>query len=335
MRALRILSFHGGLLLLAAGAAYMAWSDNGEGSSQSGERFEVWGGLPASVTSVEYSGENSSAKVDVRKDDAGQYCLVNSSKEQSKPAGLRPPELQEDEPGKGKIVAKRFISVSGCEKLLSGLAPLIAERAVGMVSKDRYAEFGLDKPAGKLVLKVGGAQRQLTIGGMTPGGGDYYSLVPETGQVFAIGGDLVRLLDYAESRLIERELHSFDPEKAKAVEVLAKEQRTTFVRMEGKVDGWARGGRPDVADETAGNWMSKLGRVRLAEFEEKLLPGTERIVRVEYRGDSKPLGFVEIFRVGEGKDAKYWARSETTRWYGSVLRSTGEQLEQDLAAVAK
>lgn len=334
MNALRTLLLHGSTLVVSAGLAYAAWSKVDEGDEvDSAELVEVWPGKPAELKSVAYSTDEDKVTVEIREDDAGAYCLVNAEKQRAAVAP-NPPEKPDAKPT-AERTTKQYVSVTGCEKLRKALAPLLAVRSIGVVPKDRFGEFGLDDPKGNFTVALGGAERRLTFGGMTPGGGDFYALEPGSGRVYAIAGETVRLLEYAESRLAERELHNFEANLVERVEIAVGGKHTSLVRMSGKVDGWARASTPTQADETAGNWMSKLGRLRLSEFKEKLEPGAKLVVRVDYRGASAGLGFVELYRVGEGTAAQYWAKSETTRWYGSVLRSVAEQLERDLASVAK
>lgn len=332
--ALRTLGFHVAALFVAAGLAYSAWStETDKDGDVNAERVEVWGGRPADLINVSFVTDDEKTTVELRQDEVGAFCVVSSEKGRPTEAP-KPPEQLDAKPKKERTT-KRFISVTGCEKLRTEIAPLLAVRSIGVVPKERFVEFGLDDPKGTFTAKLASTEHRLTFGGMTPGGGNHYALDPASGRVYAISGETVRLFEYADSRLAERSLHTFEADLVEQVGIAAGSRQTKLRRMTGKVDGWARAGTPAVADETAGNWMSKLGRVRLSEFAEKLDPKARPIVRVDYRGASTDLGFVELHRVGEGAEAQYWARSEITRWYGSVLRSVGEQLEQDLAAVIK
>ncbi len=337
MKAMRSLGLHGGLLIVIAGLAYATWAGDGDDDDGAPQGVEIWGGDATRVQSVSFSSDTGKVDVDVRADEVGLYCVVSSERKRATSRDRRDdsdaaPTGESPADAAGELVARRYVSVSGCEKLREALAPLAAVRAIGPVGRDRYGEFALDEPKGELTVKSAGAERRLTIGGMTPGGGDYYVLAPESGRVYAIAGEVVRLLEYPDSRLSERELFNLDKEAIRSVDIIAPEGKASLIRMPDKVDGWSRAGS-SAPDETAGNWVSKLSRLRIAEFEEKLPASAQRIFRVEYRGASKSLGFVELYRADEGAEVKYWARSATSRWFGSVLRSTGEQLAQDLAAV--
>ena len=105
--------------------------------------------------------------------------------------------------------------------------------------------------------------------------------------------------------------------------------------MEGKKNAWANPGAPDAQDETAGNWMSKLVRLRVMKHVEK--PRAPKvIVQVEYFDGRKQIGFVELSR-STGSDGKpeYLVRTEYTRWYAQVFKTSAEQVEQDLKSVLK
>jgi hypothetical protein len=83
-----------------------------------------------------------------------------------------------------------------------------------------------------------------------------------------------------------------------------------------------------------------LERVRVTTYLENPEPAVkpeDTIMRVDYlgRGDKK-LGFIEL--VGRPPQAgseqgEFCIRTEHTRWYATILRSSGEQLQQDISSV--
>ena len=92
----------------------------------------------------------------------------------------------------------------------------------------------------------------------------------------------------------------------------------------------------DINDETLGNWMSKLDRLRPSEYMAAGLDTKEPVLRIEYTG-KKPLGFVEVVKVpGPGSEKPtYYLRTERTRLFGKVTATLAEQLEQDLGTIVK
>ncbi len=240
-----------------------------------------------------------------------------------------------------------FVSVEQAHKLAESLAPLYAFRSVGKIEDSRAEEFGLHKPEGTLRVKLDGKERSLVIGGTTPGGADRYAKL-DNGEVYAIPGSIAQNVMFAESRLVERELHGFEPEEATRARIVKGEQSRELVRIEDKKDGWATASSPGVLDETAGNWMTKLGRLRVMSYVEnprKPVAPEDLVVRVEYFDKGSEIGFLELVKLppkmpaapseaGKPK-AEYLVRTENTRWYAEVLASTAEQVEQDLASVLK
>lgn len=108
--------------------------------------------------------------------------------------------------------------------------------------------------------------------------------------------------------------------------------------MEDKKDGWADAATPTTLDETAGNWMSKLERLRISVCQSpgELAPEA-RVVKVELSGKGgRKLGFLELYKApGEGGKPRFLVKTEHTRWYAEVIASAAEQVEEDLGSVYK
>ena len=103
----------------------------------------------------------------------------------------------------------------------------------------------------------------------------------------------------------------------------------------------------EMTDEPAKTprWWARFRKlpkpVRVTTYVEPLDPAPkpeDQVVSVEYFNDKgRKLGFLELVRrpSKDGKDKpEYVAKSERTRWHATVLRSTAEQIEQDLASVS-
>jgi hypothetical protein len=148
----------------------------------------------------------------------------------------------------------------------------------------------------------------------------------------------VRSLMFADSRLLERELHAFEPgEVTRIVVTRGTNPPREFVKVEGKTDAWADAKTPTKLDETAGNWLNKVGRLSAVQYFEQfgvpVLPEYQ-IIKLEYFHNKKSIGFLELTHIPDSKgNAGYVAKTERTRWYAQVLKATAEQIEQDLRAV--
>jgi hypothetical protein len=337
------LVLHGALLVVSAGLAYSVWNKDEAAPEKQQALVDVWGGSQASFTKLSFEGKTRKVRLESQKDAQGYYYVGSVDKEDAPPAdphaGVPGAPLKAPEPAKeSKKEASRFVSVKAGETLVKSLAPLQALRAVGKVEAARNEEFGLDKPEGTLKVTVDGKEHVLIIGGTTPGGSERYAKYQNNGEVFAISGDIAQSLMFGDSRLPERDLHGFKNEDISKVRLEKAGKTRELVRVKDKNDGWGDPNTPTKQDETAGNWMSKLGRLRGSDFVEKpskALSPADAIVRVEYFSAGKSVGFVELYKLPAEKGNDYLARTEWDRWYVKVPATTAEQIETDLASVLK
>lgn len=337
------LVLHGALLVVTAGLAYSVWNKDEPLPEKQQAMVDVWGGSQASFTKLSFEGKTRKVRLEGQKDALGYYYVASVDKEDAPPtdphAGVPGAPLKApDAPKEMKKETSRFISVKAADTLVKSLAPLQAVRAVGKVEAGRNEEFGLDKPEGTLKVTIDGKEHVLVIGGTTPGGSERYAKYQSSGEVFAISGDIAQSLMFGDSRLPERELHGFKNDEITKVRLQKGGKSRELVRVKDKNDGWGDVATPTKQDETAGNWMSKLGRLRGSDFIEKpakALRPEEAVVRVEYFDGSKSVGFVELYKVPGEKGNDYLARTEWGRWYVKVPTSSAEQVEQDLASVLK
>jgi|SoiMethySBSTD1v2_1073268.scaffolds.fasta_scaffold02412_10 uncharacterized protein DUF4340 len=350
MSLIRSVALHGALLGVSSVLALMVWTKDEKPKTAGEQQIEIWGGRSDELTSVSYEAEKSRVQLEPRKDSTGRWYAVTLEKTIDAPpagpdAGAPPPALSMPPAGDAgaakpqtKRETQRFVSAKEGEKVTDLLAPMMALRALGKVDPARNEEFGFDKPEGTLRVAFGSRQHVLTIGGTTPGGGDRY-VKDGNNNAYAISGEIPRGLQFAESRLIERELHGFQATDVKRVKITKGGKSRELTRVEEKQDGWADIATPGKLDETAGNWMSKVGRLRVQQYVETvgvpILPEYQ-IVRIEYFDAKKNIGFMDLVKIPESKgNAGYLVNTEYTRWHGQVLKASAEQVEQDLGAVLK
>jgi hypothetical protein len=338
----RELLVHGALLVVALAVALLFWLRDESPAAEAREMVEVWPGSPQKVESVAWEGQKRKVTLVAHRDEVGRYFIGTMEEEVAK---VRPKPAQRDAGADAGARSEmetlrrqettRFVSAGAADKLLEKVAPLRAYRALGQIDPAREEEFGLKEPTGTLRVSVAGQQHALLIGGRAPGDVDYYARRLETGEVYAVPGEIVRSLLSPTSRLLEQEQHGWDQEEVTRVVISAGESRRELVPVEGKKEAWASASAPTQQDETAGNWMSKLGRLRIMRYVEKA-KAPQVVAQVDYFAGQRKLGFLQLVRV-PGRDNKpdYQVRTEYTRWYGTVFRSTAEQLEQDLGSVLK
>lgn len=345
MRLERSFFVHLGLLVIAAALSVFVWTRDPSAAAQSQADVTVWAGRAEDVERITFDGKSKTVVLEAKKDKEGRY-FVGTRERKTTPPADKPKE--DGEPGgdehehdeKPEPAAKplTFVSVSGGNRLAESLSPLKALRAIGRIGDDRLKEFGLDAPEGTLTVHARGAERKLLIGGATPGGADRYVRDEATGEVYAIKGDIYRDVEIAETRLLERELHEWKETELAKARVIAGDKTRDLIRSgeEGK-RFWADPATPDQNDETVGNWMTKLDRLRPTEYVATPPEQREVVVRVEFTTRSGDSGFRELVKGPPGSSGKpdYFLVTERTRLHAKVLLSIAEQVEQDVGAVVK
>jgi hypothetical protein len=340
MMAERGLFVHAGILAVAALFAFRTWTYDADKAPKHGET-DLWPGNPSQVQMVRFESNVGTITLEPRHDSYGSY-FIGVVKKNAPPAKKDEPGATESKPPENKPPEEpkitRFIATKDGEDLIGTIAPLRAMRVLGKVSNAQKADFGLDKEAGKLFVKMGGSDRSLVFGGTTPGGSDYYAKDLASGLAYVVAGSILRDFTNADQRLVEHKLHGFEDSAVKRVKITAGSSSRELVRSADKKDAWTKPSAPNEKDETATNWMSKLDRLRTTSFEgETLSPPpapADQILKIEYFDERKPIGFLELVRrPGTDDKSEYVARTEHTRWYATVIRSAAEQIDQDLKSI--
>lgn len=341
------IGLHVALTLLAGTTAMAMWTQDEEPVKAATAEVRVWAGSPEQLQSVSFEGKELKVRLAPKKDELGTWYVVHLDKMERKasrphnphnPHNPPPEEPEAKEPG--KWVKSKFVSVKEGNLLAETLAPLHALRAIGPVGKDRDEEFGFDEPEGTLTVKIGGTEHKLTVGGLTPGGGDRYVRLVGSGEAYAVPGEALRGVLHPESRLLESELHGFAMDDVRRLKVSAGNASRELLRLTSKPNAWASLDAPMEQDETASNWMNKVQRLRISKYLEappKNMGQDSLVLRLEYLDAKNTLGFLELFKVpsepGDESKDRYLVRTEHTRWYGEVLGSTAEQVERDVQSV--
>jgi Domain of unknown function (DUF4340) len=342
----RSIGLHLVLFAVASGLGLRAWTAENE-PNKSPVAAELWSGRLSDLQRIEFRTDKKVVALEPREDAFGRYYVgsIETVKAPPKaegpdagapvsPHGAPPPPAEE-------AGTKRFVSLTKSDELAKNLVTMKVSRVLGKLAKERLAEFGLDKAdQGTLEVVLGGKKHSLQLGEKTPGGSDRYVQDLETGEAYVMAGSIASDLQSADSRLVERDFHDFGDEKLGKVVLSAGGKSREIVRHGEEKDFWSKPDSPETKDETVSNWMTKIDRLRVTNYVETPEPTPkpeDQVVRVEYQGaNGKPLGFLELVRqpAADAKDkTEYLARSERSRWYATVLRSTGEQIDQDLASV--
>jgi hypothetical protein len=348
---MKSLVVHFGALAVSSALALSIWLRDKEADEPKATEVPVWTGRPELIEAISYESKTRNVRLEPKQDGLGRWYVARFEKIEevesppksphsphapasaSAPVPAPPPPKSEPP----KRTTETFIAVKEGEELVKKLAPLMALRSIGKFDPKKAEDFGLDKPEGTLRVKISGKEHTLVVGGQAPGGSERYAKYGSSGEVFAVSNELTQILGFADTRLMERELHGFQDDEVENIKVTRGPKTRALTRVTGKRDAWADAASPTKADETVTNWLSKVERVRVTEYVEKPAkpPRPEDlVVRVDYSDKSKNLGFLELYKLPGEKD-EYLARSEYSRWYTKVLGSAAEQVDRDVASVLK
>jgi hypothetical protein len=338
-RTQRGLTIHGVLLAAAAVTAFRTWTYDESKAPKHGET-DLWSGTPEQVQEVRFEAKAGTLSLEPRQDSFGKYYIGHVKKAPQPPEPKKDgDQSQAEPPPSNEPKLAHFIATKEGEQLIDSVAPLRALRVLGKITGPQKVDFGLDKEEGKLYVRVGGKEHRLVFGGTTPGGSDYYVTDPATGDAYVVAGSIFRDLTSADQRLLERNLHGFEDSAVKRVKITVGNASRELVRSTDNKEFWSKPDSPKQKDETATNWMTKVSRVHVVSYEgEKIQPApapADMVVRIDYFDERKQIGYLELVRrAGEKPDKpEYVARSEHTRWYASVIRSSAEQVDQDTKSV--
>jgi hypothetical protein len=330
----RALGFHTAILALSGVAAIWVFTREKTPRVVQESEATVWSGRAADVQRVVYEGKNKKVVIEPRgeKKDEPWYLITLERTTTLPPAA---PDAGAPAPTK---TTTTLVSNAAGKKLFGALAPLRATRSIGKVAGEKAVEYGLDKKETSIVVTIAGREHGLSVGDNAPGGSDSYVLDSGSGEAFVVKADFVRDLDMADSRLMERELHAWKDADAKSATVIAGGKKREIVRSGPETRRfWADPGNRDKADETVGNWIQKVDRLRPSEYVATTPDKLTTVVRIEYAG-AAPLGFFELAKTPDPAQAGkfiYYLTSERTHLYAKAVPSLAEQVEQDLGSIVK
>lgn len=343
MNELRRLGPHFAALLVAGAVAFQLARPKEAGAPppKAGE-VDLWSAKAQSVSKVQFEDERQKVSLERKSDKAGDWYLgkVEPVKSASEP---EPAPKTKDPHGHGKTPPKRraveaasFVSVSVAKKLAEKLARMRATRSIGVVGDDKLATFGFDKPQGTLRVTVGAKEHVLLVGATTPGTGKRYVRNVQTKEVYVVDGSPMRDMKSGAGRLSERSQHSWKNADVERATIIAGGNRRAVVRS-GTAGRrfWANPDATDKPEETVGNWLSKVQRLRPIKYRDSLPAGASLVVRVEYATSKDTLGFLEVHSFQEGAREAYAVKSEQLRMFAVVTSSVAKQVKSDLSSVVE
>lgn len=333
---------HGALLAAALGVGWQTWTRDRE-EKPAAATVTVWpGGAP--VDGLTIAGKLRDVTVEKKDGEGGSYLWATVKKRTPppvKPEGAAAaPDDQVSQPGDlGTTTTTQFPVGEDGEKALARLAPLVALRDLGKTPGDDFG-LGNDSDKQQLTVTMGGAARQLAVGGSVFGGDERYVLDPASGHIYVVAGEVLRAFDAPEVTLRERKLHSFAPGDVAEAVVRAAGKERTLVKLAAAAappQQWADAKAPDKPDQTLANFMERVDQLVPTEYGPA--PATlQPVGTVEYRAKGgKVLGTVELTKVAAATAGQfdYYVKSGRTRGQAKVNALAAARVDHDLAELLK
>lgn len=239
-----------------------------------------------------------------------------------------------------KVSVQRFAANKNLDGVLEKLAPFKVVRRLGKLGREELADFELVDPQGSLELEVSGRTRRYEVGGRTFGAGSYFYLRDAaSGEVYLFGAQVLRDLELAPSRLMQRELVAFERTDAARAVVTAGQRRLELVqrnRHNPLEASWTPAATPDAPSKVATGWLEEVGRLRALAYpggDDDFTAEAERaepVFRVEYTDEQgAALGLVEVART-PATPPQYVGRSNATGTWVRLSQTSADQLAEGL-----
>ena len=308
----------GGLLALSLGAAWARYTSD-EAAPKEGVLLVE--GKKEQLDRIIYDGPETDVTYELRKDDFGAYAWVTVVETKKKG------DAEETK-------TSRFKAGKDGEKLVEGLAPMMALRELKDVDSTKLAQFGLESPTTTLTLSVAGRETTLALGGETYGSKDIYVQDTATKRIFVIDDELVKPLRFANTRLPDRALSSAKIEDITGV-TLSKDAASVVWSQENRDDRgaayWKRDGTDAGKDETFGNWYDKFSKVKSVNYVQDGEAPADLVnaFAVTLRAESGSAETVQFLTGGE----EWYARSEGTRGLVKLPRGSAKDAADDVQDV--
>ncbi len=349
----------GGLLTLALVGSYLTWTQEDEVAERKATDVMVYKADADAIGSVTWSDEDRVVRLTRPNDASGAYVWIEQTDktkvvppteaEAAEGAEAAPAEGAEAEPEQAPaeeaeaaapapVVEEKVTRFSGNEQAVetwAALAPLYAMRELTISPETDLAAFGLDAPTAKLTVELRDRTVEIEIGGESYGTRNRYARAE--GRVYLLDDGLVRPLQFAKSRLVERRLHPFEEQDILGVEVSRGTETRGFVQKnpdDRTKSYWADASVPERRDIEGATWLGKLFRLRVKGYvDESAAPAELAPVFAFAVKGREGRWTVEVLRAEVEGEVSYYAKSSFTRGLVDLTRSLADEAIADLDAL--
>ena len=246
-----------------------------------------------------------------------------------------------------------FKGNKGLDELMKGLATFSAVRSLGVVDAEKLKLFELSESKKSLTLVTGSAVRVFIIGGNTFGSMDSYLQDKQDKRVYVVRPRLLQDFQYAEFRLMDRELHAFGDSEIDRVVFSTTGGKKTLLqknRRDPSAAYWVDAMDPDKKKDFFRNWMGRFNRLRVVEYslEDKPPAGLTELFSAEYFLGGEKKGHLRWYSAPAAAPpvgarpkppgmaaADHYVETEHTRVKVKVAGNLGEELTKDLPNLLK
>ncbi len=361
-----------GLLGIALVGSSLTWTQDDD-ASNSVDDVEVYKASPDDLEKITWKGDKSTIEVERKSDERGDYMGVVSTekKEKKKPKKPKDPDAEEGEEPEGddghdhgedalrdphaaegdgedegdeepepepeiEIKVTRYHGNKAADEMWEKFAPLVALRELGQRIEMDQEVLGFKEPTATLEVVRRSGPLELTVGGETYGAKDRY--LASAGKVFLVDDAVLRPLQYATTRLVERAVQPLAEADIEKVSVRLPDGRSAELIHQNRDDRakafWALAATPDDEDASAGTWLAKLLKIRVNAYvgaddvEGELVP----VFTWSVAGDGQTWT-VEMLEVEGDANSDYYARPEYARSMVKLTRSLAADAIDDLEAI--
>lgn len=230
-----------------------------------------------------------------------------------------------------------FRGGEAADKLWTDLTPLHALRELVLPPNADLATYGLDKPKATITLTVRGAPVVLTLGGETYGAKDRY--VQVGGRTYLLAQDLLRPLEFAATRLVERRLHPFAEDRLDQMTLRTADGAEITLVQTNKDDKekafWAKSSAPTEEYKAGDAWLGKLLKLTVKLYVDEATLAAPLLPAFSFTATSGSESWqVDVLKT-DGPNPEYYARSSYDRGLVSLTRSLTAELAADLTSVVQ
>ncbi|MEL7367907.1 MAG: DUF4340 domain-containing protein [Myxococcota bacterium] len=224
-------------------------------------------------------------------------------------------------------------------EMFAKFAPFTALRSLGKnLSDEELEKLGLDKTERSLVITANGQTRTFEIGARSHGARDHYIRAEGSPEVFLVASKTIADFEFPESRFMQRKIlvRPLGDVDTAVLVANGKTLEATHKNRNDRTNAFWSGKGETKPNEQLGSFMLKLSRLTIRTYPEDLTDAEKAstFLEIDWRDErGESMGTTTLSRLGEGKTARYFAKSDTTRRPGELSKTAATQLEQDMQSV--